>query len=44
VPAVWVLDPQGTARYSHVNPDHTVRLPTDVLLAMAKAALRAVAA
>ena len=40
VPAVLVLDSGGVLRFSHVNPDHTARLPTDVLLAMAKAALR----
>jgi peroxiredoxin len=40
VPAVLVLDSGGVLRFSYVNPDHTVRLPTDVLVAMAKAALR----
>ncbi|HSH68852.1 MAG TPA: redoxin domain-containing protein, partial [Deferrisomatales bacterium] len=40
VPAVLVLDPDAVLVFSHVNPDHTARLPTDVLLAMTKAALR----
>ena len=39
-PAVLVCDADGVVRFSYINPDHTVRLPTDVLLAMAKAALR----
>ena len=43
VPAMLVYDPSGVLRFSYVNPDHTVRLPTDVLLAMAKATLRVAA-
>jgi peroxiredoxin len=39
VPAVFVLDTKGTIQFSYVNPDYTVRLAPEVLLAAAKAAL-----
>ena len=40
VPAVFVLDQEGIIQFEYVNPDFRVRLDIDVLIAMAKAALR----
>ena len=40
VPAMLVYDPRGVLRFSYVNPDHTVRLPIDVLLAIRKEVAR----
>jgi peroxiredoxin len=37
VPATFVIT-GGVIRYMHVDPDHTARLPIEVLLAMLKAA------
>jgi peroxiredoxin len=40
VPAVFVIGTDGKIRFEHVNPDYKSRLDPDVLLAMAKAALK----
>jgi peroxiredoxin len=37
VPAVFVVDADGTLQFSFVHPDYTVRVPQDVVLAAAKA-------
>ena len=39
VPAVFVVDTEGTIVFSYVNPQYSVRLHPDVILAAAKAAL-----
>lgn len=39
VPSVFVLKTDGTIVFSYVNPDYKMRLSSEVLLAMAKAAL-----
>ena len=41
LPTVLVLDADGVIRFAYINPDHTVRLPSEVLVAMAKTAGRA---
>lgn len=41
VPAVYLVDTSGTILFEYINPDYRVRLDPDVLLAAAKAALRA---
>jgi peroxiredoxin len=40
VPAVFVLGTDGKIRFEYVNLDYKSRLDPDVLLAMAKAALK----
>ena len=40
VPAVFVIGTDGKIRFEHVNPDYKSRLDPDVLLSMAKAALK----
>lgn len=40
VPAVFVLGTDGKIRFEHVTPDHKSRRDSDVLLAMARAALK----
>jgi peroxiredoxin len=39
VPAAFVVGDDGTIRYAYVNPDYTVRVDPDVLLAAAKSAV-----
>ncbi len=41
VPAVFAIDRGGRIAFTHVNPDYTVRLPADELLATAKELLAA---
>lgn len=40
VPAVFVIGTDGKIRFEHVDPDYKSRLDPEVLLAMAKAALK----
>lgn len=40
VPAVFVIGTDGTIRFEYVNPDYKSRLDSDVLLSMARAALK----
>ncbi len=40
VPAVFVTGTDGVIKYSYVSPNYKVRIDSDVLLAMAKAALK----
>lgn len=40
VPAVFLVGKDGVIKFEYVNPDHTVRLEPDVLLAAAKAAVK----
>lgn len=37
VPAVYIVDADGTLQFSYVHPDYTVRVPGDVILAAARA-------
>jgi peroxiredoxin len=37
VPGVFLVDTDGTIQFSYANPDYTVRLSPEVLLAAAKA-------
>ncbi len=39
-PAVFVVGKDGVIKFEYVNPNHTVRLEADVLLAAARAALQ----
>lgn len=39
VPAAFVVDTTGKIRFAYVNPDHKVRVPSQVLLEAAKTAL-----
>jgi peroxiredoxin len=39
VPSVFIIDTGGVIQFQYVNPDHTIRLDPDVLLAAAKAAM-----
>ncbi len=41
VPSAFVLDPEGRVQFSYVNPNYKTRVDADVLLAAAKAALKA---
>lgn len=36
VPSVWVLDTEGRVVFQYVNPDYSVRLAPEVLLAVAE--------
>jgi peroxiredoxin len=40
VPAIFVIGADGKIRFEHVDPDYKSRLDPDVLLAMARAALK----
>ncbi len=40
VPAVFVLDAEGTITFQYINPNYRVRLDDDVLIAAAKAVLK----
>jgi peroxiredoxin len=37
VPAVYLVDAEGTLQFSYVHPDYTVRMPESVVLAAAEA-------
>lgn len=37
VPAVFIIDPDGTIKFEYVNPTYQIRIHPDVLLAAAKA-------
>ena len=39
VPAVYVIDQEGTVHFQYVNPNYVVRLDPEVLLAAARAAV-----
>jgi peroxiredoxin len=36
VPSIWIVDREGTIRFSYVNPDYRVRPHPDIVLAAAK--------
>jgi peroxiredoxin len=40
VPAAYVVGTDGTIKFAYINPDHRVRVPSTVLLAAAKEALK----
>ena len=40
VPSVFVINTAGQILFEYINPDHTIRLDPDVLLAVAKVALK----
>lgn len=40
VPTAYVIGTDGLIKFAYINPDHRVRIQVDVLLAMAKAALK----
>jgi len=40
VPSVFIVGQDGIIDFSYVNPDHSVRLNADLLLAVAKTALK----
>lgn len=40
VPTAYVIGTDGLIKFAYANPDHRVRIQADVLLAMAKAALK----
>ena len=41
VPAVYLVDDEGTVLFHYVHPDHRIRLATDLLLAAAEVSARA---
>ena len=40
VPAVYLVDGEGTVQFHYVHPNHRVRLHTDLLLAAAEVGVR----
>lgn len=40
VPSVFITDPDGTIRFTYVNPNHRVRIDAGTLLAAAKASAK----
>ncbi len=41
VPAVYLVDGEGTVQFHYVHPNHRVRLDTELLLAAANAGVKA---